>query len=87
MSIELITTVAVVLVPALAAAAATIIREVRKNSPNGKLTAMERRLRRLEQRVVRILDHMLLDSERPPSDDQLDAESSGEFRGIDPNGK
>lgn len=84
---ETLTVVATVVLPAVSAAAVAIIREIRKHAPNGKLTKMEQRLRRLEQRIARVLDHLLLDSEHPPSDEQLDAETSGEFRGIKPNGE
>jgi hypothetical protein len=77
-TIELIGTISVVFLPAVTAAAVAVIREVRKHAPNGKLTALESRMRRLEQRMARVFDHILgSDSVIPDAD--LDAEASGEF--------
>ena len=78
---QLIVVICSVLIPSLTGAAVAIIREVRKNAPNGQLTKLEIRMRRLEQRLARVVDHLLHNN---PPDDELDAESSGEFRGLSP---
>ena len=68
---ELLTAAGALLTTA-AGAMAVVVREVRKTNPNGKLTRLELKLRRMEKRVSLLVDHVLGDL--APSDADLDAE-------------